>query len=119
MCKSCSNARHKEYRDSNKEKWRITQRNSAIKVKFGLSPEDYTAKLEDQGGVCYICRKPEVSTWKGKVKHLAVDHCHKSGKIRDLLCVKCNKALGLVDDNIDLLKECIKYLQKHKIKEIG
>jgi hypothetical protein len=44
----------------------------------------------------------------------AVDHSHKTNKVRDLLCTKCNTLLGAVDDNVEILEKAIKYLQLHE-----
>jgi len=43
-----------------------------------------------------------------------VDHCHDTGKVRDLLCMKCNFAIGYSKEDINILTNCINYLQKHK-----
>ena len=74
---------------------------------FGMSLEDYSEKLEAQGGVCGICgsHPPE-----NRKKYLAVDHCHESGEIRGLLCDNCNRGLGLLGDNISSLQKAIEYL---------
>lgn len=69
-----------------------------------LSKADYKRMLAEQGGVCAICQKPE------KRKALAIDHCHKTGIIRGLLCMRCNTALGHMDDDTDRLYRAIKYL---------
>lgn len=84
---------------------------------YGIRPEEYEAKLKQQNYVCAICEQPETSLFHntpGKVKRLSLDHCHKTGKIRDLLCQRCNHFLGRVDENISLLQNMINYLNKHK-----
>jgi hypothetical protein len=73
---------------------------------YGLSQEDYDAMLERQGGVCAICkRKPD------KGKPLCVDHCHVTGEVRGLLCHKCNSVLAFGNDDPDILRAAIAYLQ--------
>lgn len=81
---------------------------------FGLSPEQYDAMLSFQNGVCMICKNPEIAKQKktGRVKSLAVDHCHTGKHVRDLLCWRCNVTLGKVKDSIPLLLEMVAYLQK-------
>ena len=62
--------------------------------KFGLTPLDYARMLATQGGLCAICRKPEVRMRDGLPMRLAVDHDHESGRVRGLLCARCNLLLG-------------------------
>ncbi len=87
-----------------------------LKRRFGLTPDDYQAMVKAQKGVCAVCHKPETSfePKTGTRKSLAIDHCHKSGKIRGLLCWHCNSALGKVEDSIPRLKAMIAYLRKHE-----
>ena len=87
-----------------------------LKRSFGISLEEYLEKLKSQDGKCAICKQPETLIIKstGFAKRMAVDHCHNSEKIRDLLCNRCNTAIGLAEDNVELLKEMIKYLEKHQ-----
>lgn len=86
-------------------------RDHHLKSTYGLSGADYDALLAAQAGVCAICRQPETSQVKGKVKALAVDHCHQSGKVRGLLCKNCNTALGSLRDSIPLLENALAYLK--------
>jgi hypothetical protein len=72
---------------------------------YGITVEEYTAMLDKQDGVCAICKKPDS-------KRLSVDHSHQSGKVRGLLCTKCNTALGKFDDSVDLLNTAITYLME-------
>lgn len=57
--------------------------------------------LSEQGGTCFICRRPETKVLNGKITRLAVDHDHVTGHVRRLLCAACNAALGLLDENSD------------------
>jgi hypothetical protein len=64
-----------------------------------------------QDNRCAICRKPETSKHQsGTIRKLAVDHCHETGKLRGLLCTKCNTGLGLFNDDWLLLDNAIEYL---------
>lgn len=89
--------------------------NRNLQRSFGISLDEYLKKFQSQDGVCAICLEPETSTGMGKtLRRLAVDHCHDTGRIRDLLCSRCNKTLGMAKDNTDLLQKMIAYLIKHK-----
>jgi len=65
-----------------------------------------------QGNKCAICNRPERFNNQFGVKSLAIDHDHKTGKIRGLLCSNCNRTLGLFEDNISLLESAKRYLEK-------
>ena len=80
------------------------------------SPEHYYEMLKKQDNKCAICNNEETrkSRTDGKICALAIDHCHKSGKIRGLLCHSCNISIGGFKDNIGLLKSAIQYLQQHQ-----
>jgi hypothetical protein len=91
------------------------QHKSAIlKRLFGITLEDYNIMLESQNGVCAICGKPEflIDNRTNTLRALAVDHDHKTEKVRGLLCNRCNKSLGGFKDNINNLLSAIKYLTK-------
>lgn len=93
-----------------------------LKRSFGIGVEEYNAMLDVQNGVCDVCKRPETSIHKSKtvdgyvskVRRLAVDHCHATGKIRALLCGECNKGLGCFGDNEDRLFAAIEYLEKYR-----
>lgn len=79
----------------------------AIEAKYGISGEEYDALYEAQGGRCAICR-----TSTGKAKMLAVDHDHKTGIVRGLLCGSCNhRLLGAAHDGTEILVRAIEYLE--------
>ncbi|MBT3328150.1 MAG: hypothetical protein HN396_18150 [Gemmatimonadales bacterium] len=76
----------------------------------GLSVDEYAGLLVAQGGVCAVCGELEKSVLHGEVKRMAVDHDHVSGEIRGLLCSRCNTALGLLNDDVDILAMAQVYL---------
>lgn len=95
------------YRRRHGQRVRRREHLQALSRKFGLTPHAYTAQADAQGGACAICRQPN------KVKrspHLCVDHCHATGKLRALLCHRCNAGLGLFGDDTALLQRAIDYL---------
>ena len=77
---------------------------------YGISPEEYAALLNQQGGVCAICHEPETEMLRGKIRLLAVDHDHVNGRVRGLLCHDCNLGIGRFRDRPDLLMAAIMYL---------
>lgn len=85
-----------------------------LKKNYGLSLEDYMNLYVSQNGRCAICKEPE-NTFKRK---LHVDHCHKTGTIRGLLCTRCNPGLGYFQDSLVLLEAACEYLKKSKKLEI-
>lgn len=86
-----------------------------ISRRRGISPETYFLMHKSQNGLCAICKLPEnrKSRTKGKICRLAIDHCHITNKVRDLLCHDCNTGIGKFKDDINLLKKAIMYLEKH------
>lgn len=80
------------------------RRHYKLKHRYGISLEQYELMYRVQKGKCKICKE--------KHKNLNVDHCHKNGKIRGLLCGKCNKGLGIFKDSTLLLKKAIMYLKE-------
>lgn len=85
----------------------IRERRLSLQKKnmYGITGEEYQAKLDSQNGRCGACDKSEsrIDYRTGRPFNLAVDHNHTTGKIRGLLCTKCNLALGLVNEQPELL----------------
>lgn len=79
---------------------------------YGITVEDFDAMLARQGGVCAICQKPESRVLYGQNAALVVDHNHQTGKMRDLLCHRCNTSLGIVED-AEFLAKALAYLKAH------
>ena|ERR1035437_6851970 len=93
-------------------------RNGNLVRDYGLTLEDYNARLLEQHGVCFICHRPETrSNPYGGIQPLVVDHDHLTGENRQLLCHRCNAALGMADDNSDRLRALAEYVDAHRSKE--
>lgn len=97
----------------NKERAKQYSREGRLLSEYDITQEDYNRMLESQGGVCKICEKPEDKVIGSKVIELAVDHCHSSGKVRGLLCQRCNTGIAKFDDSTDNLRAAITYLEKY------
>lgn len=79
---------------------------SHLKRAYGLSWEDYCTMVEDQDNKCYLCGAPPTDVYE----KLVVDHCHKTGEIRKLLCRGCNVFLSKIEACPDYFKKVITYL---------
>jgi hypothetical protein len=88
-----------------------------LKKHYGVTLEWYERKFSEQNGVCAICRKPErrIDYRTKEPFFLAVDHDHKTGEPRDLLCSFCNHGLGCFDDDATLMRAAIEYLERHAV----
>lgn len=92
----------KVYKSKKPEFYKKAQRASALRRQYGITYEQYEDMVEEQKGKCLICKE---------IKALHVDHCHKTGKVRGLLCISCNGGLGMFKDNTKSLQSAIEYLQ--------
>lgn len=86
---------------------KVSERNYRIKKTYGITQEDYDRMYAEQNGKCAICgQKSE--------KNFHIDHDHDTGEVRGLLCNKCNKALGFVNDSPTILERMIRYINGHR-----
>ena len=106
-CKNFNNNKHTlNFFHLNKDK--------KLRKTFGITYNEYKNLLKEQNNVCAICKSPEIRKRKSGVLYdLAVDHNHKTGKVRGLLCKNCNWALGQLKDNPNFLIDAHFYLSKH------
>ena len=88
-------------------------RNIDLMKHYGITLQQYNDRLKNQNYVCAICKKPEtvLNARSSRVKNLAVDHCHATGKIRGLLCTNCNRALGNLKDSFESANNLVAYLK--------
>jgi hypothetical protein len=103
-CKSCDKKRSKLYAFNNYQ----IGRNAHLKRTYNITIKQYHQIYKDQNGYCAIC-----GNTKGNNKVFHVDHDHLTGKVRGLLCNKCNKSLGGFQDSPEILQKAIDYLNKH------
>jgi hypothetical protein len=104
---------------------RSTFHTNHLLKRYGITIERYHELFCQQDGRCAICGTSnpygplESETRKRKLRFFAVDHCHETGKVRGLLCARCNLAIGNFNDDIALIKMAIDYIQQHRPEESG
>ncbi len=118
-CKSCMSIYNKELRMKHPGRYKEAQKlyresnkknGKRYEYLYGITLADYNALCELQENKCKICNLPQL-TYRRK---LSVDHCHKSKKVRGLLCDNCNIGLGKFRDDPKTLLNAIKYLKGSK-----
>ena len=100
-------AQNIKYHKTWKEKHPTGIRDGRLYSRYGLSPDGYNLLMEVQGGVCAICEKPELDG-----KRLHVDHAHRTGRVRGLLCGLCNRGIGSLKDDTMLVERALLYLKR-------
>jgi Recombination endonuclease VII len=116
-CRTCSQeksltsfGKHKDRKLGLADSCKACRNEKAILDRHGLTKSEKEAMLIAQSYRCAIC-----DCHQSEIKHiLSVDHCHKTGKIRGLLCPECNLGIGKFQDNVKFLKAAAQYLAKHK-----
>jgi hypothetical protein len=97
------------WRKANPEKHRAA--NQRWQMNRRMKKCDFDAMLDAQGGRCAICRTDKAFSGGGDGRRLAIDHCHSTGVVRGLLCGNCNRMLGLVKDDPEVLRRAAVYLE--------
>lgn len=115
LCSACI-----EQRRFNATRLRAFRRDNPLIIKknnlhysFGLSFDDWNSMLQSQEGVCKVCKQPEIVKNQHRTMSLSVDHDHKTGKVRGLLCQGCNRALGLLGDSAERAQALANYRRSH------
>lgn len=109
LCNPCKATRHREYckrtnyHRSRYEKVAPAERERHLVRKYGVTQADYERMLAEQSGCCAICKKSQS-------RSLDVDHCHKTGRVRGLLCTNCNRLVGHAGDSPEILRAAADYL---------
>lgn len=114
-CKVCVLLRTAEYHKENVEKIKARHRVTKLKNLYGLTPEEYQKLCDVQENRCKICGETPPKTSSRKMK-LAIDHSHKKGHIRGLLCHRCNLVLGNFNDDPHLFRQALVYLSEDAMK---
>lgn len=122
-CKECCSKYCKQYYQKNRKQiqkrarqWQRENpgvrakihRENQLKRKYGLTPEDYDQMLADQNGCCAICGGRQSKS----NRRLAVDHDKETKRVRGLLCVSCNRGIGYLQHNTDILRNAVAYLEE-------
>jgi len=129
-CKLCHNQKSRQWEKDNPDKNRArkvkwykdnpgSKRANNLQQHYNATLADYDYLFKEQGGLCAACGQPETNLDKRtkQVKNLHVDHCHKSEKIRALLCGGCNTALGHLKDDPARIRLLLAYAEKHISEE--
>lgn len=111
-----------KYTSPNSKKARFANH---LSTKYGITIEEWESRLQDQNGVCDICKRPETRITRpnakkylnGETPKLSLDHNHTTGKARGLLCYKCNIGIGHLQESIENLEAAILYLKKWKTND--
>lgn len=139
-CRSCNAARVAEYTEANREhvnalrrearlrdpeKYRVRDRDrhkrdktkrqdASLRRRFGIGLDDYERMLAEQNGGCAICGAAHTTIDKrtGQPQRLHIDHCHRTGQVRGLLCSNCNIGIGYFADDPDRLKKAAEYVSR-------
>ncbi len=108
-CKACRNAYRKSVYDPERSRMYNLRRN------YGLTIDQYNEMLEAQDHRCAICRihVSELRPHKGQPGFLGVDHSHRTGKVRGLLCELCNRYVGRHRDDLTIARATVAYLERH------
>lgn len=111
QCRQCIRDRNKQWRLDNPDRARLKQLKTHLRNAYGITIEEYDKLVEAQEGLCAICGLPETV----KNGRLAVDHDHKTGQIRGLLCFGCNTGIGKLQDDPALLRRAVQYLEESSV----
>jgi hypothetical protein len=107
-CRACRAKQKREHYYRNRERLLLQKQANT----FGLSVDVLMEMLKRQGHTCAICRRPCPSG-----RSLAIDHCHTTGIVRELLCANCNRALGLLQDSPEIAEAAALYLQRWRVAD--
>lgn len=109
-CKACQATAARGWYARNPERAKANRRRLNLERYYGLTVEQYNELLRKQRGRCAICGETNAETAGRRKFELSVDHCHTTGRVRGLLCSRCNRALGLFGDDSTILHKAIAYL---------
>ncbi len=106
-CRACRSAYKRTFRTGD------YMRRRRLDYNYGMTLEHFREMSKAQDDKCYLCKEPNKPNRLRPHTDLVVDHDHKTGKIRKLLCDRCNRGIGQFNDNIELMYLAIDYLKEH------
>jgi hypothetical protein len=109
-CKVCKKKEEHLSRKNDPERWYKKRHRSLLSEKYGITIHDYNRMFDKQNGCCLICQRHQTIL----KKRLFVDHDHQSNEIRGLLCQRCNFAIGLLDESMEIFMRALDYINKFK-----
>lgn len=102
-CRKCASEYHRGYRVRNLPRLKLRGRDKNLRTKYGFGQDTFNQMLAAQSGVCACCKSAPATD---------VDHCHKTGRVRDLLCNACNAGIGQLRDSPARCESAARYLRK-------
>jgi hypothetical protein len=96
---------------------RADRRDRTLKA-YGITAADYDRLHESQKGLCAVCRQKETHKIRGVIRPLCIDHDHFTGRVRGLLCNRCNTALGLLGDDQATIEALASYHALHEGRHV-
>lgn len=114
-CKACAAVAMAAWIKANPSEYERSKRRSHLKKKYGITPDEFDQMLKAQGGLCAICCG-DPGDARGYRPH--VDHCHSTGVVRGILCGRCNKGLGALRDDPNVLMRAYHYLTNNRTEVV-
>jgi hypothetical protein len=111
VCSQASREASRNYAKNNPE----SRESNRLKQKYGITLVEYDQMVQEQDGKCARCEKPAVEM---KIR-LSVDHCHKTGVVRKLLCAPCNTYLGKLETHREQLARDLLYLDTGSFESVS
>ena len=117
-CRACYQIKRRPYqiaymasvgKEKAKGRYSAEKRSDSIVKSYGITLNDYDQLLQFQGGGCAICGSKEAKTKRNG--RFCVDHDHLTGKVRGLLCAPCNRGIGLLKDDPEIIQKAVSYLK--------
>jgi hypothetical protein len=103
-----SNKVRRRYKETDPGKYKEFVRRTNLRAKYDLTPDQVAAMVKEQDGKCALCGRPPTA------RGLFIDHDHKTGRVRKLLCQYCNMGLGHFKEDVALLQKAIEYILCHR-----
>ena len=111
LCITCQKDKQKTNWASRSPQKRLEQH---LKYKYGVTHAEFMSAWESQNGCCAICASelPDLMVYENRKRGYAIDHNHKTGEFRGILCLMCNTLLGMAKDSVEILNSAMDYLNK-------